>query len=468
MKKIISILIVSSLLAVCIHVVGENTGAIYVNRETNSEIKQEKSVKKIFGFKDVEKANGNDSHFIEGVPYVSQETGFYSAYASPTMIFRYLGVHTSLQDVLFILGVGYSLAYSKHSILPGWQVSRDYSYLSSLYGLSYDKWLPSVPEEDISESEPWGQYWIKVKENITNDIPVLTGTNFLSYHNKLSNLKNPKVLLKPIMRNIHAIVIVGFNESNQTVCYNDPAAVIKCENKNGYNIWRDLTDFKKGFETGRKFYPVPVMTFKKISEPLPKEIIFNMSHERNIERMRGNISVYNADWVYGNISEKYNELVGIKALEKFKNNIRKRLKYRYLIVPNVKFSGFKKGNFENTAILSVTLSPIFFKIFEKISQKPINSLKGKKISKLNMIYTDKNYTLQYLRDNSDLLQNNSSEIKLFEYELENWSKLNERIKKYLNLGLFMKIFYGRRIINGMEKLLENIMEIENEILLNVN
>ena len=46
---------------------------------------------------------------IENFPYVSQETNFYCTYACPTMIIKYFGINTSLYEVMFNSGVGYSL-----------------------------------------------------------------------------------------------------------------------------------------------------------------------------------------------------------------------------------------------------------------------------------------------------------------------------------------------------------------------
>lgn len=40
-----------------------------------------------------------ENYTIDGVPYISQETDTYCAYAGHTMIFKYLGINTSLDEV---------------------------------------------------------------------------------------------------------------------------------------------------------------------------------------------------------------------------------------------------------------------------------------------------------------------------------------------------------------------------------
>jgi hypothetical protein len=450
-----------------VHVVGENTETINIKKDNSSFLKQAKSVKKVINNQNVLTADGNESYIIEGIPYVSQETGFYSTYASPTMIFKYYGINTTLEEVLFILGVGYSIAYLKHSLLPGWQISRDYNYISNLYGLSHEKWLPNEPA-DILDSGFWERYWTKIKENITKDIPVLTITNEISYNIKSCKLLRFKYSPKPIMRNIHAIVIVGFNESNQTICFNDPSLGIKYKQENGHYIWRDLTDFQNGYLICRNYYPVPISTFKKVVEPIDKVTLFEMAHMRNIERLNGNTTVYYDDWILGNVSEKSNGLLGIKALEKYKKITRSRLKHNYLILPKKKFIEIKNGEIKNSSNFTMMLSTNFLKNFGNIFSRLKISCKGKKMSKPFMVYTDKNYTLQYLKTNSDLLNENSSEIQLFEYELENWSKLNYRLKKFSKLGLLLRLLYRKKISNNIVKILENIIKIENEIILNSN
>ena len=53
-----------------------------------------------------------ERHIIDNVPYVSQETGFYCAYACYTMLLNsFEDIDTTLQEVVYYSGVGYSLIY---------------------------------------------------------------------------------------------------------------------------------------------------------------------------------------------------------------------------------------------------------------------------------------------------------------------------------------------------------------------
>jgi hypothetical protein len=83
-----------------------------------------------------------DSHIIENVPYVSQGDTWYCAFATATMIFQYYGINTSLFEVLFNSGVGYSAGYQitwPCVISPGaflCQITKDRQFLADIYGLN--------------------------------------------------------------------------------------------------------------------------------------------------------------------------------------------------------------------------------------------------------------------------------------------------------------------------------------------
>ena len=123
--------------------------------------------------------NGDNSHFIEDFPYVSQETNFYCTYACPTMIIKYYGINASLKEVLFNSGVGYSLVYSHPNLKrfflsciasSNWENDRD--FLAEIYGLSYQE--KRFYKENNNENGNWEKYWSEIKKNIINDTPLIT------------------------------------------------------------------------------------------------------------------------------------------------------------------------------------------------------------------------------------------------------------------------------------------------------
>jgi len=231
-----------------------------------------------------------DSHIIKDVPYVGQETGFYCFYASVTMILKYYGINTTLKEVLHHFGIGYSLFYNNiYYIVKNQPVLSEPSYfryplsgkdfcqsvsnlieLASLFNLTFNYWLPD--QNACSIELNWGDYWSKVKENITNDVPVMTSVNtkYFPYTNISSG---------------HVVVIVGFNETH--VFYNDPATALFSKPENGFYANMSIYIFQKAVNST----PVTrflVETFRNDSNVCYNRTkIFEKAHERNIRRLEG-------------------------------------------------------------------------------------------------------------------------------------------------------------------------------------
>ena len=203
-----------------------------------------------------------NKYVIEKFPYVSQETNFYCTYACPTMVLKYYGFETNLYEVLFNSGVGYSLIYS-HPKLKRFLLSciatsnwdSDRKFLAKIYGLNYEgnRYYNNTFNEELI----WNNYWNCIKKNIINNTPVLTIVDpiFLSsirncIKSKL-NVSNdfidtiPDFLWNffPCFMN-HMIVIIGFNEYNNTICYNDPSAEVFGFTRYGQYSWMNLSDFR--------------------------------------------------------------------------------------------------------------------------------------------------------------------------------------------------------------------------------
>jgi len=100
-----------------------------------------------------------DSYIIENVPYVSQGDTWYCAFATATMIFQYYGINTSLFEVLFNSGVGYSAGYQitwPCVISPGaflCQITKDRLFLADIYGLNFSYWYCN--DESVSDENRW-------------------------------------------------------------------------------------------------------------------------------------------------------------------------------------------------------------------------------------------------------------------------------------------------------------------------
>ena len=103
------------------------------------------------------------STVIENFPYVSQQTNFYCTYACPTMIIKYYGFDTELNEILFNSGVGYSLIYSHPSLnnfllsciaTSNWKSDRE--FLAKINGLSYEEYR--FYNQTYTEEEIWQKY----------------------------------------------------------------------------------------------------------------------------------------------------------------------------------------------------------------------------------------------------------------------------------------------------------------------
>ena len=109
------------------------------------------------------------------------------------------------------------------------------------------------------------KYLPKLKENISQDIPFITSVNPFDLPSIQNQYNLPELFWNAIPGG-HAIVIVGFNETNQTVCYNDPAAGYFGGDSFGTYAWMTYETLKKAISRthGDTF---SIWRFVKINEP---------------------------------------------------------------------------------------------------------------------------------------------------------------------------------------------------------
>jgi len=436
---------------------------VYTNITVSADLLSQKNDLLIF----------SESYLIQGVPYVGQ-TGPYCYYASCTMIYKYYGVNTSESEVLFTTGVGHSLAYPwtspgaiedsswTHYPVSGFALSQETDFICGLYNLSFHEWKPNY--NNLTETEIWEQYWQRVKENITNDIPVITTpapmglTSNIRLFKHITNI--PDGLLDMVANlfpgGAHAIVIVGFNESNQTICFNDPNPGFYDKPEYGTYAWMNL----KNFSRLMKFYFI--WTFKKTSsEPLNKAYIFEKVHQRNIQRMNGNASAYGTCIFYGDTAEKFNEILGINALKKYLEDLKAGLNNLLLIFYEYKKTGIKRH-------LLTTFSRIIPSKFipRSILEMFIDDIVGDR--QFKNIILDKQHASEVLWNYSYLSPIILEEAKLLNREIENWTSLQEYYSNFAKRGIFITIFRGYQIINEMSEIIGNIIEIEQKIIDNAS
>ncbi len=272
------------------------------------------------------------SHLIQNVPYVGQETNVYCSYATQTMIFSYYGINTSLHEVLYYSGMGSSLIYVKsvlsvpqHVFVSGFLLSQspnESSFLASLYGLSFHFWF--ADQNIFVQNESWQQYWSYVKENISQDIPVWTGVDPYAIPHTREHY-NPS---DNTTHGGHSILLIGYNETNGTVCYNDPAPDLWNDAVNGTYVYISQDILRNAVEntTGTKY---SICTYQKLSgsSPLSLEKRFEKAHERNILKMKGDSSMYPD---LGLPAPSY--YLGISGLKAFQRDLRIGITHRMTTV----------------------------------------------------------------------------------------------------------------------------------------
>ena len=219
----------------------------------------------------------DEYNVIENVPYVSQETGYYCAYASATMAIKYYHSDTNLKEILYYSGIGFSAAYSESSnrLISGITLNQgksDREFIGSLFGLSFEEWGNN--EKINSKEDCWDEYLIRVKQNISDDIPVITVANpfLLKSYIDPDNINWLKSVFNYVLPASHVILVVGYNEKNFSICYNDPLNGVYGEPEKGTYIWMDIEDFRKAVEYSypRMYY---IGVFKDISRLVGKSLV---------------------------------------------------------------------------------------------------------------------------------------------------------------------------------------------------
>lgn len=280
-----------------------------------------------------------DHHTIQDVPYVGVETGFDCEYASLSMLIQYLDLNYSYHDLFYLMGGAYTLASRpKLQLMEGttnilkvsyppwpWYSSpklhldsgsltcfweKDFDFISQIMGVNFNI---TYEEENSNPEQDWQNYWQRCKNYIVNDIPVWTACDGCAipwWREHLPEVQGSyeRGLPGP---SVHVIVLVGYNEANQTVCYHDmmnsnyskleavnPGEYIWKGNETCEYMWMNISDLKDGvINDANQYwyddYKLITMVLEKVDEPLPKSEAFELARSRNIKKIQGwNEEVY--------------------------------------------------------------------------------------------------------------------------------------------------------------------------------
>lgn len=356
-----------------------------------------------------------DGHIILNVPYVNQGKSLYCIYASITMIFQYYGINTSLLEVCYNSGVGYSLGYKIRYpclCIPGALMSQeaaDRQFLAEIYGLNYSYW---------NVNDNWQLYWTFVKENISQNIPVTTEILMqnLPYYKNISGNK------------AHTILLVGYNETNNTVCVHDSAAtVVNHSMTSGAYIYIPIDSLKKALNLFNKKYLFEIFKLT-INQPLTKKEAFELAHSRNIKRMKGDAKAYDKEFIRSKLGA-LTHIFGVHVL--------KYLKHSY--------------NFRNI---------FFLKITDKITKT--NFIK--ELARWSyLIHYEKRNMSQYLTENVDLHPTAFFDANMLEIEAHNWLLLNLTFIKLSSISIF-RLPTIIVTVEEIRNILDVISFIENNII----
>jgi len=274
-----------------------------------------------------------ESHIIKGVPYIGQETGIDCEICSFTMLVQYLGKNYRLYDIFYLTGSGHTLLYKPISefkkisnklsppcLNPGsissiWK--KDWYLISNITGTECNITYNEEKLDESTKQAAWEEYWNRVKTYINNDVPVYThiDMSLLTYNKKYKYFKEGSGVC-------HAIVIVGYNETNGTVCINDPAPAYDGRPEEGMYFYENLSTLREAVENSTKSsfiiykYGYLTITLEDKSEPMLKEMAYKMVHFRNLAKMDG------SPWAYDNIFTEDGNRLGINALKSFKKDMK--------------------------------------------------------------------------------------------------------------------------------------------------
>ena len=412
------------------------------------------------------------NHIIENVPYVGQETSFYCLFACPTMAIKYHNINTTLKEVLFSSGVGYSMIYSHPSYnrvpiggngCAWWKIDR--TFLGELYGLTYTEALINIKLNE--KEETWDLCQTKFKENISENKPVIIQADPLflpSLINSflieigLEQIKLPYNLLQHTTTGFfHVILLTGYNEENNSFYYHDPLADLFNHPEEGYYAEITMNNLKQALFNAARNQTITFGSFTdSTNTALSKKERFLTAHNRNIEKMIGNPQEYDK-----NLLTLSPGLYGIQVLKQFQTDIS--------ILQN-KITTALIYKMTNTYLLNPFFNIIFHisdtyfpEIFKMTDWQAFSNY-------FYQLSVEKHNISQYLLHIKN--QFNEQEItdlclyeaNMLEEESKHWSNMSIHFNEFMKKGIFLPLPKAIQHLNQMNTSLTEIIEIQEAII----
>jgi hypothetical protein len=290
--------------------------------------------------------------------------------------------------------------------LSSWMEDRQ--LLADIYGLNYSRW--SCADKSISDEMKWQMYWTKVKENISNNIPVAT-----------------KVLLEnlpyiPNETGLHMILLVGYNQTNNTVCIHCSYAHVFNASLTGMYMYLPIDCIKNSVKKWDYFFEIFTDTS---DEPLSKKDAFELAHSRNIQKMKGDADAYDKECIKGLGCHVF----GVRAVKFLKHSYNIRNILMYNILDKIRGTD--------------TIYYLAFWCYYN--------------------FVEKHNVSQYLIEHADLHPNALFEGQMLDIEAHNWLLLNHTMAKLSSIPFF-RIPAKISLLKEIRNTLDVIISIEKDII----
>jgi hypothetical protein len=383
-----------------------------------------------------------ENHVIKGVPYVAQTEVNYCPYACETMVFNYMGLNTSLDELLFYSGVGYRHMYRGDQRLPHVDLWGRFGFMQSLFGVTEQEWR--AQDHNLSEDERWSQFYTHVKENITRDVPVITMVDPFSLPSLRNQFKCSDLIYKIMFPpGHHVIVVVGYNDTNQSICYHDPNAGYYGDGRMGTYAWMPLSMFRQAHENVGVYF---VITYVQTGTPLSKQDAFDEAFNSNIDNLTGGSS--GSGWSHG-----------INASE--------QMEFDFSPGANQSLETSRVYKAYGGTGLNYTVDLVIHWLLNHFDPKHPNiydMIVAGKQDPFGEIAAAKNHTAQYLAQcviSPSLCKNQSA---LLRNESEQWHKLSTSYTVFMRKGMFLSNVRAAYVMSAMEAFVQNIIHIEEALI----
>jgi len=389
------------------------------------------------------------SHCIEGVPYIGQETDFFCAYATITMVYDYHGLDTSLEETLFHAGVGYSLVHIDKNplVLGGFIVSQgkeNLEFLADIYNSTVDI---RAFEATSSNEDPWDEYWTCILENITLNHPVIVSVNVFELPSFQEQFDVHDTAFEDNPPG-HGIVIVGFNTDNNSVCYHDPAAALYGDPSLGTYAWMSIENFQQAaWNSLYEYYTF--FLFTPLSGPVDKEQAFHRAHERNMKKLNGEMSAYTSE-----LEELEGVSLGVNAAEALQRDFSRGFRHRLRTILLYKLFGTQNRLILRQWRRSSLRDDIPYSFYQQIQAEQ---------NDYGRIGVERDYMVSFLLS-SPFYESASNEHELLEQEAEAWYSLADDFSLFLQRGFFLSTLRSVFLVNRMKNTMGTIIDLHEQLL----